>query len=292
MTFRYKSPTIKVAGPIDYISNAFNDNKQEVIKNELNSLIQQIQGYDDPKFSQIVSNLNNVMTSVDSTVAQSQKDQVTEYKDAQGNPVDANGNPIQKPAAASVAKPAGNVTPAAPVAPKPAPINNTPAQPQNAQVNIGGKMQNMMMNPSPTEKGIFLDPNNNPYTISNGIATPKPEAQAQAAAAPVDNTGQPNPNPADVANNQPMPNPVTPPNPNQVQPQARASENNNRDDKKSIKINSNTILIKKGSLEFKDIENILVKIAKDNNITNVRKVAIEIDSENSMAQFEVSKNED
>ena len=52
-----------------------------------------------------------------------------------------------------------------------------------------------------------------------------------------------------------------------------------------MKINSGTIQIHKGSEEFSEIENILIKVAKENNIDNVKSVHIALTDIEGTAKF-------
>jgi hypothetical protein len=56
-----------------------------------------------------------------------------------------------------------------------------------------------------------------------------------------------------------------------------------------MKINSNTILVEKGSAEFDQIEGILKKIAEDNKISNVKTASISLTKEDGVVSFEIKK---
>ena len=101
---------------------------------------------------------------------------------------------------------------------------------------------------------------------------------------------QPQSTPVPTNSQSPMTNqPAFQPPPQTPQPTQTAGVKNGRDDKKSIKINSNTILIKKGSLEYKNIENVLTKIALEHDIENVKEISLRIDSDKSITTFEIIK---
>jgi hypothetical protein len=52
-----------------------------------------------------------------------------------------------------------------------------------------------------------------------------------------------------------------------------------------MQINSNTILVKKGSQEFIELENILLKVASANDIKDVAGVEISLSSEEGLVSF-------
>lgn len=52
-----------------------------------------------------------------------------------------------------------------------------------------------------------------------------------------------------------------------------------------MQVNSNTILVKKGSQEFIELENILLKVASANDIKDVSGIDISLDSESGIVSF-------
>lgn len=52
-----------------------------------------------------------------------------------------------------------------------------------------------------------------------------------------------------------------------------------------MKINSNTIVLKNGSEEYKELESILTKVAAENKIDNVNSIHISLDKESGVVKF-------